>query len=245
VSEEIFRSAAPDDAAGEFRRHGTGAVSDGLDLLGINGGLVGLARMSGTGVVVGPAFTVVFEPVEPGQPAPAADFIDTVPPGSVVVIANDGQLHCTVWGDILTAVAQLRGVAGTVIDGCCRDLGGIRELDYPLWSRGSFMKSGKNRVVLAGVQVPAVVCGVLVNPGDLVCADDSGVVVVPAPAAERVAGNVRRVTEIEALVLADVGRGVALGEARRQHGYHELALRLTGGGGTAGSLPAPSTVDAA
>jgi regulator of RNase E activity RraA len=214
--------------AARFARHGTGPVSDALDLLGINGGLEGLGRRSGSGVVVGPAFTVAFAPVGPGEPGPAADFIDDVAPGSVVVIANAGRTSCTVWGDLLAEVAQRRGVLGTVIDGCNRDLDDIRRLNYPLWSVGSFMKSGKNRVRMVAVNVPVTVAGTTVHPGDLVCADGSGVVVVPADRAQEVAARVDVIAGIEGRIRADLSLGVPLRESRRAHGYNQAALRPVG-----------------
>ncbi|HEY1617745.1 MAG TPA: RraA family protein [Streptosporangiaceae bacterium] len=202
------------------RAHGTGAVSDALDLLGRNGGAEGLARQSGHGVIAGPAYTLRYEPVEAGELAPAGEFIDDVPAGAVVVVDNGGRTHCTVWGNILSEVARRRGIAGTVIDGACRDAGETRELGYSLWSRATFMKSGKNRVRLVAVQEPVSLGGTKVAPGDLVCADDSGVIVVPAelsgPAAEKIA----QVTRMEAAVLDDIARGVPLAQARRAHGYN-------------------------
>jgi regulator of RNase E activity RraA len=205
--------------------HGTGAVSDALDLLGVDGGLEGLARRSGSGVVVGPAYTVEFTPVEPGERAPAADYIDDVPAGSVVVIANAGRTWCTVWGDIMSEVAHGRGVAGTVIDGCCRDVDDIRAIGYPVWSKATYMKSGKNRVRLAATQQPVTVCGATVRPGDVVVADGSGVVVVPDGLVGDVVAGVRRTAEVEAAVRADVAAGVPLAAARAARGYHAVALR--------------------
>jgi len=211
-----------------FRRHGTGAVSDALDLLGHDGGLPGLARRSGTGVVVGPAYTLRYEPVPAGVRAPAGDFIDDVPAGAVVVVANGGRTYCTVWGDILAEVAQRTGVAGTVIDGCCRDLGEIRALGYPVWSLGSYMKSGKNRVRLAALQETVELAGAVVQPGDLICADDAGVLAVPAALAARVAEQVERVAAMESKVREDIARGVPLRESRRRHGYNMAALSPAG-----------------
>lgn len=207
-----------------FRQHGTGAVSDALDLLGHDGGLAGLSRRSGAGTVVGPAHTLRYEPVRPGTRAPAGEFVDDVPPGAVVVVANGGRLYCTVWGDILSEVAQRGGVAGTVIDGCCRDVAETRALGYPLWSRAAYMKSGKNRVRLVAVGEPVEVCGTTVAPGDLVCADDSGALVVPAALRGAVAEQVRRIVEMEAAIRADIAAGVPLREARRQHGYNLAPL---------------------
>ena len=212
-----------------FREYGTGTISDALDLLGHDGGLAGLARQSGTGVVVGPAYTLQYVPVQPGEPGPAGDFIDDIAAGAVVVIANAGRTYCTVWGDILSEVALRRGLVGTVIDGCCRDLGEIRALGYPVWSRGSYLKSGKNRVRLAAVQAPVTLAETLVRPGDLVCADDAGVVVVPAECADRVAEQVSRVARVETKIRADITRGVPLREARQRHGYNVVAVSAADG----------------
>jgi regulator of RNase E activity RraA len=212
--------------------HGTAAVSDALDVAGVSNTLWGVQRLSGAGVVVGPAFTVRFEPVPDGVQAPAADFVDDVPPGSVVVIANEGR-HCTVWGDILAEVAVARGIGGTVIDGYCRDIDGIRELGYPMWARGAFMRSGKNRVRMAAMQEPVVVGAdgdrITVHPGDVVVADGSGVVVVPAALADEVVHTVSRVAEMEQLVLAEVRAGTPLRVARARHGYNEVARRVAAG----------------
>ncbi|MFI1972828.1 hypothetical protein BLA24_31025 [Streptomyces cinnamoneus] len=214
-----------DLAVKTFSEHGTAAVSDAMDLLGLNGGLERLTRMSGEGTKAGPAYTLGFETVSPGVPAPAAEFIDDVPPGSVVVIANRGRTHCTVWGDILTAVAVRSGLAGTVIDGCCRDLDDIRALGYSVWSLGAYMKSGKNRVRLVTRQEPVEIGDTVVHPGDLVCADGAGAIAVPAAHVTEVTGNVLRVAGMEAAVRVDVAAGTPLREARRLHGYNQMSLR--------------------
>lgn len=207
-----------------LRANGTGAVSDALDLLSLDGGLPGIDRRCGSGVSCGPAYTLRYEPVAPGQHGPAGEFVDDIPAGAVVVVGNAGRTYCTVWGDILSEVAIRRGVAGTVIDGCCRDLGEIRALDYPLWSKAAYMKSGKNRVRLTEVGQPVTVAGVVVRPDDLVVADDAGVLVVPGERAEEVAAQVGRVVRMEALVRADIADGVPLRTARARHGYNLAAV---------------------
>jgi regulator of RNase E activity RraA len=208
-----------------FAGHNTAAISDALDLLAIDGGLPGLVRMSGAGVVCGPAYTLRYLPVAAGERGPAGEFVDDVPPGAMVVVGNAGRTYCTVWGDILSEVAIMRGVAGTVIDGCCRDLAEIRALGYPLWSRGAYMKSGKNRVRLVAVQEPVEVAGTLVRPGDLVCGDDAGVIVVPDERVEQVAEQLDRVSLMEQAVRADIAQRVPLREARARHNYNLASVR--------------------
>jgi regulator of RNase E activity RraA len=204
---------------------GTSAISDALDMLGIDGCVPGLARRSGTGVVTGPAFTVRFEPVSPGESAPAADYLDDVPAGAVIVLANAGRIEATVWGDVLSTVAAPRGIAGTVIDGACRDVDSIRETGYSLWSAGVFMRSGKNRMAMAGAQEPVTVSGVPVSPGDLVVADGAGAVVVPAGHVAEVLRLAGTVQGAEAQILRAALTGGRLSEARKQFGYHSFALR--------------------
>lgn len=204
----------------------TAAVSDVLDTLGVNGGLPMIRPLVPGMKLCGRAFTVEFADVAPGESAPAADYIEDVGEGEVVVIANNGRVDCTVWGDILSAVAQSRGVRGTVIDGACRDASEIMALGYPMFSRTAFMKSGKNRVRMVASQRRVTVAGTEVDPGDWVKADDSGVVVVPAAMAAQVAGMVREVEEMEARVLADVKAGMPLKQSRDRHGYNRFALKV-------------------
>src|SRR5437899_752311 len=99
----------------------TPGVSDAMDKLGLHGqamGVMPLANYAKT--TVGPAFTVKYVPAS-NPPGTVGDFIDDVAPGDVIVIDNDGRTDCTVWGDIMTQYAVQRGIAGTVIDGVCRD----------------------------------------------------------------------------------------------------------------------------
>ena len=79
--------------------------------------------------------------------------LDDVAPGAVVVIDNGGRLDATVWGDILTWFASARGIAGTVIDGVSRDYDRAAELSYPIFSRGTYMRTGKDRVQVAAIEI--------------------------------------------------------------------------------------------
>ena len=83
------------------------------------------------------------------------------------------------WGDILTWVAHKRGVAGTVIDGACRDTHLSRELGYPVYSRSYSMRTGKDRVQVEAVNGPVNIGDARVNPGDILRGDADGVLVIP------------------------------------------------------------------
>lgn len=208
-----------------FSGLGTTAISDALDTLGIDGGCRELRPISPGRRCVGPAYTIQFVPVEPGERGPAADYIDDVPAGAVIALDNGGRTYCTVWGDILTACAAARGAAGTVIDGCCRDSAGIRAQGYPLFARAAFMKSGKNRVRMAAREVPVTLGGTTVHPGDLLVCDDDGVLAVPAARAAEVARIALEVADMEARVVAAIGAGASLREARRANDYDRFSWR--------------------
>ena len=90
-------------------------------------------------------------------PGTVGDYIDDVPAGAVVVLDNAGRDDATVWGDILTDIAHRRGIAGTVIDGICRDVALSLSLQYPIYSKGSWMRTGKDRVQVEATQVPVTI----------------------------------------------------------------------------------------
>ncbi|MET9914956.1 RraA family protein [Streptomyces sp. NPDC006476] len=203
-------------------------IADAMDALGLDGAVTGLRRLTGNEVVVGPAFTLRYETVTETSPGTIGDFIDEVPAGAVVVIDNAGRDWCSVWGDLVSTVAQARKVAGTVIDGACRDVAGSAQMAYSIWAAATCVKSGRGRVRLAATQEPVTIRGVTVEPGDWVCADESGIVVVPAQRAGAVATEIHRIDDMEKRVLAAVRAGAPLSDARAANGYLRLGVPAKG-----------------
>lgn len=199
----------------------TPTVSDALDKLGLPGACHGIAPLFNEAAVAGPAFTVRYLPIG-SEKGTVGDFLDDVPPGAVVVIDNAGRTDCTVWGDIMTTLAVARGIGGTLIDGVCRDVARPLEDRYPMFTRGRFMLTGKDRVECAEIGGAVRVSGVQVRPDDIVVADANGAVVVPGAEAERVAEIAHEIDEVERLIVADIKAGASIGEARKAHGYHLL-----------------------
>jgi regulator of RNase E activity RraA len=142
-----------------------------------------------------------------------------------VVIDNDARTDCTVWGGIMSRLAREQGVAGTVINGTCRDTATAAEAGYPLWSVSTFMRTGKDRVRVKSVGEPVVIDGVTVAPGDILVADDDGAVAVPASRWDEVLRIAERIEAVEDEIVASVQAGATLREARAQHGYHSLQTR--------------------
>jgi regulator of RNase E activity RraA len=205
----------------QLRHLPTAAISDALDRLGLPGSLRGIGPLREGRDACGPAYTVAYEPVD-SSGGTVGDFLDDVPAGAMIVIENAGRTDCTVWGGILTQVAHASGVAGTIVHGACRDTATSAMLGYPIWSAGRFMRTGKDRVRLAAVQLPVIIDGVTITPADLVRADDDGVLVVPAASAEEVARLARGIETAEARILTAVQEGARLVDARAVHGYHAL-----------------------
>jgi 4-hydroxy-4-methyl-2-oxoglutarate aldolase len=204
-----------------FRALASASVSDALDRLQIHGQAQGILPLAFGHHVVGRAFTLHYVPCGTIK-GTVGDYIDDVPEGGVVVLDNGGRLDCTVWGDILTTVACRRKIAATVIHGVCRDVAGSLDLSYPLFTRGRFMRTGKDRVQVDGTNVPITLGDVQVKPGDIVMGTDDGVLVVPNEAAEQVLELARGIAEAEARIVAAIRAGTRLDEARKQHNYHKL-----------------------
>jgi 4-hydroxy-4-methyl-2-oxoglutarate aldolase len=203
---------------------GTSAISDALDRLGLPGSARGIAPLANGRRMTGPAFTVRY--VAAGSPpGTVGDYLDQVPAETVVVLDNAGRTDCTVWGDILTAVAAHRGVSGTATNGVCLHTHRALSAGYPIYSCGRFMRAGKDRVEVAEVGGEVNPGDVQVAAGDLVVGDDDGVVVIPVGRIEEVLDLAASISERESAILADVRGGESLRGARDRYGYHQLQRR--------------------
>jgi 4-hydroxy-4-methyl-2-oxoglutarate aldolase len=221
---ETLPGSATDPAVRELALLDTSHVSDALDKLGINGQIAGLLPLQRTSRLAGRAFTVRYVPIT-GTGGTVGDYIDDLAPGTVVVIDNAGRLDATVWGDLLTATAARRGIAGTVIDGVCRDSDRAVELDYPLYARSRWMRTGKDRVRVESYDVPVTLGGVCIEAADYLVGDGDGVVCVPAARVHEVIDVATGIREAEEAIRKAVEAGASLREARQANGYHALQTR--------------------
>ena len=202
----------------------TATLSDALDRHGLNGQCYKIKPRSTDFRMVGRAWTLLYGPAG-SPPGTVGDYIDDVPSGSVVVLDNGGRDNATVWGDILTELAHRKGIAGTVIDGINRDVALCLELGYPVYSRDSWMRTGKDRVQVEATQVPVNIGDVRVCPGDLVRGDADGVVVIPKEQEDKVLASAEEIQMAEDAIRASVRNGMSLREAREKHSYHQLQTR--------------------
>lgn len=141
--------------------------------------------------------------------------IDSTEAGDVVVIDNAGHQVST-WGGIASFAAKNRGVSGLVVDGGVRDLEEIVEFGFPAFSRHVLPISGKGRVKITALNTVVKIDGVMVSPGDVIVADGTGIVCVPAGVAEQVLKIAWEFERQDRLAIEEVKKGLSFSEALKK-----------------------------
>lgn len=204
------------------------AVSDALDMAGVSGVVPGLVDLSARRRIAGRAMTVKLGPSD-GRPASrhlGTSAVEASGEGTIIVVAHEGRTDVAGWGGVLTLAASLRGVAGVVIDGACRDIEEARALDFPVYAKCGTPRTARGRVVERAWNVQVTVAGVAVAPGDFVIADGSGVVVIPAARAAEVIQSAQAIAEREAGMAEAVRSGAAVSQV--MGGHYETMLGQAG-----------------
>jgi len=202
----------------------TATLSDALDRLGIVGQCRRIRPCDSAFRMAGRAFTLLYGPA--GQPpGTVGDYIDDVAVGSVIVLDNGGRDDVTVWGDILTEIAHRRGLTGTVIDGTNRDVSMCLGLHYPVYSRHTWMRTGKDRVQVEATGCAVTIGNARVAPGDIMKGDADGVIVLPRQHEDALLDAAEEIQAAEERIRAAVRDGARLDEARRHFRYHQLQTR--------------------
>ncbi len=193
----------------------TGTISDAMDELGIVGVIpaCALPPVNVDTRIVGPALTVRNiqrtaqihrAALDKSNTQGESEAHNLAEPGDVLVI--EGVMGCSNMGGQSATIARRQGFVGAIVDGTVRDPEQYRGMGWPVWCRGFTPITGKYRMQTVEVNGTVQVCGVQVSPGDLICADEAGVCVVPhaqaaalLEAARKIdAGDTRRKKDIDA-----------------------------------------------
>ena len=191
------------------------AVSDALDKLGLKGVASGLERLATDRRISGRVVTVKLE-ADDGRPVASRHLgttaIEAGRHGDVIVIEQRTGIDAASWGGNLALAASLRGIAGVIVDGPVRDVDEAQGYGFPLFARSRTPHTARGRIVETGTNVPIVVSGIPVSPGDYVVADGTGVVFVAAGDIESVLDAAEQVAARERAMVAALREGLPVTE---------------------------------
>ena len=173
---------------------------------------------TGQSRVVGRAFTLRFIPAREDQATPESwarptstrGAIEAMPAGCVAVVDARGVTDAGIFGDILCARMQQRGVAALITDGVVRDIQGVLGTHLPVWCQGAAAPPSVAGLTFVNWQEPIGCGGVAVFPDDLIVADDDGAVVIPAALVDEIAALALEQEQLEAWIMQEIGRGMPL-----------------------------------
>jgi len=159
-------------------------VCDALDALGYRhqSPRVALRPWTTSGLLVGCCKTTLWVDMAHEDPRPyelELQAVDACQPDDVLIAAAAGSQRSGIWGELLTTAARNTGCVGAIVDGAIRDVTKIRAMNFPVFARGTSLYDSLHRQRVVDVDVSVEIDGVAFHPGELVFADEDGVVVVP------------------------------------------------------------------
>jgi regulator of RNase E activity RraA len=187
-----------------FKKSYPASVSDAVELVtGKNGTMRHDMKLVNGAPIVGRAVTSLVKPATPEQATPAlstkhsVEMIDNAEPGEVGVIVMEGTLDIAAMGNLMATAAKVRGMAGMVLDGAIRDVWDIRRMGLTVYARSVSPRTAVGHYATVARNIPVECAGVTVRPGDIIVADEDGVVVVPKERAEEVLKKAQEIDDRE------------------------------------------------
>ncbi len=199
------KAAVPaDPLIAGFKATYPASVSDAVELVTGRSGTMRHDLKLVTGKpMVGRAVTSLARPAPPEGATPAlatkhsVEMIDEAKPGEVGVIVMEGTLDIAAMGNLMGTAATVRGMAGMVLDGAIRDIWDIRRMGLTVYARSATPATAVGHYATVAKNVPVECAGVTVRPGDIIVADEDGVVVVPQERAEEVLKKAKEIDDRE------------------------------------------------
>jgi 4-hydroxy-4-methyl-2-oxoglutarate aldolase len=198
-------------------------VSDALDQLGFTNQSprIPLPPLTGIPTLVGRAKTTLWADMAHEDPSPyelELIAVDGCQPNDIFVAAAGGSHRSGVWGELLSTAAMNSGCVGAVIDGDVRDVAKIRDMRFPVFARGTCVYDSANRQRVTDIDVPVEIDRVTICPGDLVFADEDGVVIVPQKIEKKAIAAAWEKVHAENITRDAIKAGMKATDAYRKYG---------------------------
>ena len=209
-------SADPTGLVARLRKLDCCAVSDALDQLGLDSGVVtGLLQQgSGASRIAGRAITLKLGVGTPEAGPPkhlGATAVEIGGPDDVIVIEQRSGVEAGSWGGLLSMGAKVKGIAGVLSHGPVRDIDQAIEMGFPIFASAYTARTARGRIVEIGTNIPVEIGDVAVAPGDYVVADRSAVIFIAAVDIERVLAASERIVAKEEAMARDILAGTPIG----------------------------------
>jgi regulator of RNase E activity RraA len=215
-----------DEIISRLSRLDSCAVSDALDKLGLKGAVTGIRRYSTERRIAGRVLTVKLEAAKGRSNTRhlCTAAIEAANPGDVIVVEQRTGIDAASWGGNLSIGAQVRGVAGVIVEGPARDIDDSRRLDFPVFARSHTARTARGRIVETATNQPITVGHVTVSAGDYVVADASGVVFVAQNEMERVVETAEAIMEREEAMAQALRAGTPISQVMGAN-YEQMLKR--------------------
>ena len=185
------------------------------------GRVLPLKPLTVVGVLIGRCKTTLWAEMAHSDPRPyelELAAVDSCAPDDVLICAAGGSMRSGLWGELLSAAARNRGCVGVLADGAVRDLARMKSMRFPVYARAPVLYDSRDRQRVIDFDVPVEIDGVAFSPGDLVVADEDGVVVVPRRIETEVVRRAWEKVGAESEVRDAIAAGMLAGEAFRKFG---------------------------
>lgn len=201
----------------------SGIISDVLDGMGYRNQALagGISPLTDDTVIFGPAFTSIGTTVYsmPENPLVAqCKVVDQLGEDEIYVLVTRGDYNCAVFGELFATAVNARKGAGVLLDGYARDVKALKEMKFPLFYKGRDVRTSKGRCEINECQIPVILDGVTIRPGDYIFGDIDGAIVIPKEVAEEVIRQAAETVEKENEVRTRLLNGSTLQKAYEEIG---------------------------